>query len=254
MGGDAVLQHPGIGGVAVPAALGRLLPRRQAGHGMAVAAGHAGLEMHVGGHLQVGLAVDERPPLVAQAVLPGGAAEVVGADEVPLVAAVAGLLDRTGQSVPLAAVAVGAGGDMAGSAVLGEKVPIDAAEGFPREALLRLAGGHPLLEDPAVTLVAADTTGAADPRRRRVGQQLLAVAVAGGAGNPLVGSAHRDLVAVGAVLSRRRQGGEQKQPQGDAGSFPAGHNRVPSGRWGPWDRHGSPGRGWPARPCGSPRR
>jgi hypothetical protein len=114
-----------------------------------------------------------------------------------------------------------------GRAVLAKEVLIDAAEGFSDKALFRRPSGHPLLEDAAVTAVTTDATATT---HRRIRQQQLSIPMTGDAGYPLVGAADGHLMADGAVLSGRRQNREQKQPQGDADSFPAGHSRVPSDR------------------------
>src|SRR5262245_61421744 len=109
--------------------------------------------MYVRQHLQEGLTVNLDPPLVAHVCLAGRPARVVPTGEVSPVAPLAVGNGRPGDGVSLA-VAVQAPPDVAGIAVFLPETAVHLGVAALHKITFPAAGGHGVVEDPRMPLVA----------------------------------------------------------------------------------------------------
>ena len=124
---------------------------------MAIAAFHSFLSMYIRKHLEEALSLKQVPALITNTIFPGGHAVIVRSDKVPLMAAKATALRRPGDVVAVFPVTVQTIPDMAGLTVFLVKVRVGLAKGLFHEPPFPCPGGHGLIKQGIITLVAAHT-------------------------------------------------------------------------------------------------
>ena len=112
--------------------------------------------MNIGQHFQIGFAIDNFPPLIAEAILPGRHAIVISSDKIPLVTSQTAPVGCLGDPMSRPPVAVVAAAQVAGIAVFPEKIRIRFANCPSDKEFFPASGGHGMIEQRAVFLVATD--------------------------------------------------------------------------------------------------
>jgi hypothetical protein len=124
---------------------------------MAIAAFHACLSMHIRKHLQEGFSFKQVPPLITNTIFSRGLALIVRPDKVSFVAAKTTVVRGPGDVMSVFPVTVQTIPDMAGSTVFFVKVWVGLSIGLFDEPPFPCPGGHGLIKEGVVSLMAADT-------------------------------------------------------------------------------------------------